>query len=188
MHTTPTGVPATAMTTSNRLRQDGWYFAVTIFSAGFLAAIPFWHAARRLRRGAVRKLALVYTAVGVYLVVLMAVIPPQHPDGTSGSETLSTIGGLSVLAVVITACVQLRSLRREAYGQQMAAAGDPAVARALAARTRREEARRLAESDPALARELGIGRPDLRRGYNDGGLIHLNTAPAEVFAYVCGMS
>ena len=36
--------------------------------------------------------------------------------------------------------------------------------------------------DPALARELRIGRPDLPREYDDGGLVDINHAPAEVIA------
>jgi hypothetical protein len=40
--------------------------------------------------------------------------------------------------------------------------------------------------DPALARDLNMGRPDLSRNYDDGGLIDLNGAPASVLASVCG--
>ena len=41
--------------------------------------------------------------------------------------------------------------------------------------------------DPALRQDLGIGRPDLGRDYDDGGLIDVNTAPAAVIAGVCGI-
>ena len=61
-------------------------------------------------------------------------------------------------------------------------AADPAVAAVLAARARRDEARRIVSRDPAMARELGIGRPDLRRAYDDGGLVDLNNAPAQAIA------
>jgi DNA uptake protein ComE-like DNA-binding protein len=165
-----------------------WYFLVTILSAGFLAAVPFWHAASRLGRPSVRRLALLYTAADIYLVILMILTPPQNADGSSGNETISLLGGFSVLAIVVIACVQLSSLRREVYGQARRAVGlsqDPAIARALEARARREEARRLVAQDPALARELGIGRPDLGREYDDGGLVDINTAPVEVIAGVC---
>ncbi len=53
---------------------------------------------------------------------------------------------------------------------------------------RREEARALLVDDPALARELGIGRPDLRTGYDDGGLVDLNRAPAEAIAGLPGLT
>jgi hypothetical protein len=182
----PAQAPPTAPTAGERFRAGGWYFVLSILSVGFLAAIPFWHAAVRLGRREVRTLALAYTAADVYLVVLMA-LTPQRPDGSSGNETLSTIGGFSSLFVVVLACIQLRSLRREVYGGHgvVAAHADPAVARALAARSRREDTRQLLERDPALRRELGIGRPDLGRGYDDGGLIDINTASAEVIARVC---
>lgn len=184
---TPPHLPTratSAPTAGERFRAGGWYFVLTIASAGFLAAVPFWHAASRLGRREVRKLALVYTAADVYLVILMALTPPQQADGTSGNETLSTIGGLSAVFIVVVACIQLRSLRREVYGGGgvIPAHADPVVARALGARARREETRRLIEREPGLQRELGIGRPDLGRGYDDGGLIDVNTASAEVIA------
>ena len=128
---------------SDRLSHGGWYFAVTVFTGGVLAAVPFWHAARRLSRPAVTKLALVYTGLGVLLTVLMALTPPPNPDGTSGNSTISTVGGMTVVAVVIVGCLQLRALRREVFGQPVAAwtLAHPAVAQALAARQRRTEAR-----------------------------------------------
>ncbi len=36
-----------------------------------------------------------------------------------------------------------------------------------------------------MARELRIGRPDLPRYYDDGGLVDLNSAPAEAIAGIC---
>ena len=69
-----------------------------------------------------------------------------------------------------------------------AAASDPAVAAALARRQRRAEARQLLERDPGLAAELRIGRPDLPRQYDDGGLIDVNCVPAEVLSQLPGLS
>ena len=186
----PPHLPVTATSDSptpgQRFRAGGWYFVLTIFSAGLFAAVPFWHAASRLGRRDVRTLALAYTAADVYLVVLLALTPPQQPDGTSGNETLSTIGGFSALFILVLACIQLRSLRRAVYGGPgvVPVHDDPTVARARGARARREETRQLIAREPGLQRELGIGRPDLGRGYDDGGLIDVNTAPAEVIARV----
>lgn len=58
---------------------------------------------------------------------------------------------------------------------------DPAVAAAHWRRSRRQEARELLQSDPQLAAELKIGRPDLPgRTFDDGGLIDVNHVPANV--------
>lgn len=164
-----------------------WYYAVTVLSAGFLVALPFWHAALVRRRAGLRALAVVYTLADVYLVVLL-VLTPRRADGAAASELVSTIGGLSVISIVLIACVHLRRVRREVYAPRpRPVPDDPILARASARQVRRENARELAAQDPALARTLGIGRPDLGTGYDDGGLVDLGTAPAEVIARVAGI-
>ena len=52
----------------------------------------------------------------------------------------------------------------------------------------RQEAREIIGRDPVLADELRIGRPDLPREFDDGGLIDVNHVPAEVLAGVPDMS
>lgn len=59
---------------------------------------------------------------------------------------------------------------------------DPAVQAVLDARARRAEAREIASSDVEMAVELGIGRPDVPSDFDDGGLVDLNNAPADVIA------
>jgi hypothetical protein len=39
-----------------------------------------------------------------------------------------------------------------------------------------------------MARELGIGRPDLHRGYDDGGLVDINAVSAESLSQLCGIA
>ncbi|WP_433027891.1 helix-hairpin-helix domain-containing protein [Actinomycetospora sp. CA-053990] len=41
---------------------------------------------------------------------------------------------------------------------------------------------------PLLAHELRVGRPDLPRSYDDGGLVDLNAAPAQAIARTCGIA
>jgi DNA uptake protein ComE-like DNA-binding protein len=53
---------------------------------------------------------------------------------------------------------------------------------------RRREARQILTTDPELARQLCIGRPDLPRRYKDGGLVDANHAPATVLAALPGIS
>jgi hypothetical protein len=65
---------------------------------------------------------------------------------------------------------------------------DPAVAQALAARRRRSDSAALAARDPALARDLMIGRPDLARQYYDGGLVDVNHVPASVLVAHLGLN
>ncbi|GAA3963270.1 hypothetical protein GCM10023085_52380 [Actinomadura viridis] len=60
-----------------------------------------------------------------------------------------------------------------------------------AARHRRELRRwgaELAEREPLTAREMRIGRPDLPRHYDDGGLVDVNHVPAHVLVGALGLT
>ncbi|MEU2612865.1 helix-hairpin-helix domain-containing protein, partial [Micromonospora sp. NPDC007271] len=50
------------------------------------------------------------------------------------------------------------------------------------------EARQLLYHYPAARRELRIGRPDLPRAYDDGGLIDINAVPEQVISGLPGLS
>lgn len=183
------GPPSTSMTPPSSGR---WYLFLAGLSFGFLACVPFWHAAQRLQRSDVRKWAVAFTAVTVYLVVLLALTPDRNPDGSSGNSAISTLGGFSAIAAAVVSVVRLNGLRREVYGGAAPAVrpahADPAIAAILAARQRRAETRALVVKDRSLARELGVGRPDLGRGYDDGGLVDINSAPASVIAERCDLT
>jgi DNA uptake protein ComE-like DNA-binding protein len=56
------------------------------------------------------------------------------------------------------------------------------------ARELRIRSRQLAATDPRFATELRIGRPDLARTYDDGGLIDVNNAPPDVLAVLPGIT
>ncbi|GGS46676.1 hypothetical protein [Actinokineospora fastidiosa] len=162
-----------------------WYFWVALGTVGMFAVVPFAHAAQRLRRRSA------WVWVGVYGVVDIALFAM-----TSLFKDLEDKAplGFIMITVAVTACFQLRTLRREVYGlppgpgEPAPAPIDPAVAQVLAARRRREEARALADQDPLMARELGIGRPDLGLAYDDGGLVDLGSAPADTIARVLGLT
>jgi hypothetical protein len=176
-----------------RRARGAWYFVVVIASAGIFAAVPFAHAAHRLRRPSLWWWTALYAAATVALLFIM----PSSQGATTTTDVRSTIGGLGVIAIMVAACIQLSGIRRDVYGLPQPVrppsqppqpwAADPAVAAALALRTKREEARTLVARDPALARDLRIGRPDLPRQYDDGGLVDINAAPTSVIAQCCGL-
>lgn len=63
-----------------------------------------------------------------------------------------------------------------------------AIAQVELERHKRAEARALAQRDPQMARDLRIGRPDLPRQFDDGGLVDVNAASAAAFVRNLGMS
>lgn len=166
-----------------------WYFVITIATAGLLAAVPFFHAASRLDRPQLRKVGAGMAAGGLLGYALMGVAPTDSTGEPTG--WLSSVAVLILLAVVVVSTLLLIGLRREVYNPSVVAAppneNHGAMARVEAARRKREEARKLAATDPMMARELGIGRPASSRTYDDGGLLDLNSATAEQLSSVCGL-
>ncbi len=63
-----------------------------------------------------------------------------------------------------------------------------AVAAASARRDLRQRAREQAAEDLLIARELRIGRPDLPRHYDDGGLVDVNHVPAQTLTALRGVT
>ncbi|MDD7939650.1 hypothetical protein PHK61_14595 [Actinomycetospora lutea] len=176
----------------NWFTRGGWWFFVHVLSMGLLLPVPLAHAAVRTRRAP-------YVALTVASVVLVVgsfalnQAADRTPDGqyhglASALSSLGLVTGLIgglVLLILIRPRVFPRPARPTGWDRPPP---DPAIAAVLAARDRRAEARRLAAEDPLLARELRIGRPDLARTYDDGGLVDLNTAPGPVIARTLGIA
>jgi helix-hairpin-helix protein len=112
----------------------------------------------------------------------------------TGNESASVGEGISATSLVVCmigGCAHAFAIRGRVFGSEPPSAGyrlTEAEQEALQRRKLREEARAVVTRDPALARELGIGRPDLRRDYDDGGLVDVNHAPAAVLATLPGMT
>ncbi|WP_199515414.1 BTAD domain-containing putative transcriptional regulator [Nucisporomicrobium flavum] len=104
----------------------------------------------------------------------IAMIDPTPVDSPNLS-TAETIGfGLFATTALIAAI----------HGGVVAAhPGDTPRNRVL-----REQARQFVAFDPARARQLGVGRPDLVRHIDDGGLIDLNHAPGHELARLPGVT
>jgi hypothetical protein len=157
--------------------------------AGLLAAVPYFHAASRLDRPQLRKTGAWLAGAG--LVGWAAVV--VAPEDETGQPTgwLPSVGVIILLGVVLVATLQLIGLRREVYQSptvpQPTSRNQAAMATVEEARRKRDEARKLAQRDPMMARELGIGRPGSHQGYDDGGLLDLNVANAEQMTALCGL-
>lgn len=174
-----------------------WYFAVPLLSLGLLTFLPYVHAAVRLRR------LWVWLATVVFALVAVGVFHVSGQPDDAVSPAVDAVFVVAVLASMVGGTAMLVPLRREVYGlgghqpsappvppvnPPVAPALDPAVHQVLQARAKRVEARSLAAADALMARELGIGRPDLAGDYDDGGLVDLASAPEPVIAEVCGLT
>ena len=163
-----------------------WAF-IPLFTLGFGTGPALGWAAVRLRSVWLALCAL--AAVGLMVGAL------SLPDGSALGGGLLVLGPIGS-GLAATLGVRNKLTRSKGPAELPAAdapgsstpAIDPAVRDALAHRARRAEARRILDTDPALARELRIGRPDLPRQYEDGGILDVNHVPADAFAALPGFT
>jgi hypothetical protein len=108
----------------------------------------------------------------------------------SGSAPAIVLGLLLFIALWLTSSVHAVAVRRQVYPRRTARdrANAHAVQMAQYRRNLRDQARQLLADDPGLAVELCIGRPDLPRAYDDGGLIDVNHVPGPTLALLPGMT
>jgi DNA uptake protein ComE-like DNA-binding protein len=170
-------VPTAAPRRRPRIGSILWAL-LPLLSWGLLAPVPFVHAAIRLRTVGMWSVAAIY--IIAWAVVGPAGILAQDPDPNDAVAAFSQLG------LVVAATANAFVLRGRVFPPP--GASDPAVAAALAARERRERARAITTSDPGLARELRIGRPDLPHEFDDGGLVDVNHVPAHVLVDRLGLS
>jgi hypothetical protein len=181
-----------------------WWASIPVWSLGFLAFLPFLRIAlgRRTRRD-----------WAVFAGYVAAVVLESVLVGVTGNA----IGGAVVLAVMGTAAVHASFAFRPSAGPLLSGpvpavplpagplpagplSAEPAAPRharpdnkraveqARDRMARRVDALRLAQDKPALARELRIGRPDLARDYDDGGLVDVNHVPGSALATFLGFT
>ena len=151
---------------------------IPLLSLGLLAFVPFAHAAAKLQN---RRLWLV---AACYAVVTVGLFGPLA-DASNTSDLGAALFTATWFALIVGSTVHALVLRRRVFSPP---AVQPAMAAALAGRELRQQARAIAAGDPALARELRVGRPDLPRQFNDGGLIDVNHVPNQVLVEWLGLS
>src|SRR5579862_2427833 len=151
--------------------------AVPIATLGLGSAVPFVFAAIRFRSRAFALSGAAYAALAFLALYLLNAGPQsswQARVGAGFALTSACVGAAHVLAVRRPSLVS----RWRTFEPR----GEGARQRAVERLRRRQEARQIVAQDPVLADELRIGRPDLPREYDDGGLVDVNHVPAPVLA------
>ena len=149
------------------------WIALPVVSLGILAFAPFLYAAIRRSSLLLGVWAAFYFAVGAAGLVLAG--------ATSSDSVGNSVAGMLLICAAGGGAVHVAAIRKPAPRPL------DAVARVRLERERRRRARAVAIVDPQLAREAGIGRPDLPGHEEDGGLVDVNHAPAGVLATLPGI-
>lgn len=161
---------------TGNLRRASWVWALAPLATCGLGNVPvFLYAAIRQRRRSW------WYAFGGYAAATVSMFSLTNAIEDSAQDNIQTI--LIMTNWVVGAGHALATRQRVFQPPATLDLGnDPVLAAAVHAQGRRDLARNILAQDPRLASDLGIGRPDLGRGYDDGGLVDANTAPAAVLA------
>jgi DNA uptake protein ComE-like DNA-binding protein len=158
---------------------------VPLLSLGLLAFVPFLRLALARRRRADWQVFSGYLVGDVVAVVLVS--------ATADNGAGATLSGLLLLLLAGFSTVHTLIAFRPGAGEPAVPAASTdanrqAVADAAERMRLRREARKLQQDNPVLAQELKIGRPDLPRDYDDGGLVDVNHVPAAILASHLGLA
>ncbi|MEV8373511.1 BTAD domain-containing putative transcriptional regulator [Kribbella sp. NPDC056861] len=170
--------------------------AVPVVSLGFLGWLVTAGVALKRRSLALGLSAAAYLASIVWFTVYV-MVPPEEPELSNGQALVTLLYLCAGIACSIQAAIVIGSPKRRAglqppyllrpqlpqYQPQPFQSSQHSPDAVL-----RNEARHLASTQPARARLLGIGRPDLPRQFDDGGLIDLNDAPADLLDTLPGVT
>ena len=124
-----------------------------------------------------------FVAAAVYAagMVVGFALAQDAPDSGSRDDIA---GG--VILLTWAASVGHALIARSSYLERLEFLEDPRLDAAEERLRERNFALEVARDDPVRARELGIGRPDLKGAF-DGGLVDVNNAPAEALARLPGL-
>lgn len=151
-----------------------------LLTLGYATPITMGYAAART------KSIVLWAATIPYLALVTAML------ATANSENGSTADSVFVLTWTVSwlgGTLHSLAIRRRVFGpttpsRTLARAEREARDR----RALRARAAAIARDDPRTALEMHIGRPDLPRTFDDGGLVDINHAPASVIATIPGIT
>jgi hypothetical protein len=166
------------------MRRLPWWFLIPLFTFGVGSAPIVIYGGVRLRRWVHVAAGIAYGALLLLFFVGASISDPDKVKAvdffTFPALLISWLGG-TVHAVILQYAVRDRDRDRQRRPV------DPALAEAWDHLEKRAQARALLAANPALAAELLIGRPDLGRRYDDGGLVDINHVPVETLMTELGL-
>jgi hypothetical protein len=166
----------TVVTARRANEPSTWWVALAGIPLGFGVGPAFIYAAVRARARSYAIYGVVWLAVCLTGLVFTLV----NPEDSSGDQ----FGSFLMVVTWFAGFGQAFAMRRSWQRRVRAHDADP-ILNARHRLERRDELRRLAESDPRLAREMGIGRG--RVNVDDAGLVDVNHASQAVLAELPGV-
>ncbi|MFC6019761.1 BTAD domain-containing putative transcriptional regulator [Plantactinospora solaniradicis] len=127
-----------------------------------------------------------YLAVAVVFCVALGSMDPDPEVLPTDAETAAIFAGL--LLAWLGGAVHVVLINRAVRGVLNGRAVGPAPRVDAERRVRREQARYLLYHYPTARTELRIGRPDLPNGFDDGGLVDINSVGEQVIVGLPGLS
>jgi len=161
---------------ASRWRGKAWLLLT--LPLGFTTWAAFAYVGIRARRARWLAWAVVYAAT---LAAYLALDTPSHPTNEA-----KTIAAALALLTWVGGGVHAFVISDDAV-RRIAATADPAIADAETRIALRKEGRHLVATKPAIAREIGVGRPD-KAGARDFGLIDINHCPAHALTGLPGVT
>lgn len=160
------------------MRRLLWWFLIPLVTFGVGSAPVVIRGGMRLRRRGHVAAGILY---GTLLLVFFVSALTADTDQVRVIDVLAFPAWLiSWLGGTVHAAVLQRAVR--AAGSEARRPLDPALAEVQDRAEKRTQARALLTSNPGLAAELLIGRPDLGRRYDDGGLVDVNNVATATLA------
>lgn len=161
-----------------------WWFLIPLFTFGLGSAPIVIYGGVQLRRRRHIAAGIAYGALFLFFFVGALAADSDKVAiidfFTFPALLVSWLGG-TVHAAVLQSAVRDRDRARQR-------SVDPVLAKAWERLAKRVQARELLVSNPGLAAELLIGRPDLGRRYDDGGLVDVNHVPAATLVAEFGLT
>jgi hypothetical protein len=165
-----------------------------VLCCGLVPFIPALHAAIKLRTRTLWWWAIGLVLGSIVAWLMVASGPTRTEDPTWNATPVQTAGTVLVLVLGTLGTIHAFRVRAAVFSPASPAVPEaptpvhPAIRDSLAARKLRAESTALSNRDPALARDLHIGRPDQVRQYDDGGLVDINHVPAEILVSHLGIT